>query len=379
MFGNGWRRARTAALAGIGVSLMLGAGLLGATGAGAATGAASPQAPSLEAGVPWSSVGAGWVLTEYQAAKGKPVTLEVVSPKGTRYPVHTWSASRDSLASGLFAWSGDKTRALFINGSYSDLAQLNLRTGKLATIRLPENVTPDGYTRPAGQQLLVIRYKGSTAALDVYSLAGRLVRTVATQPNAISAIQSANGATFAVSGTGGLRLVSSDGRLLRSLRVPGTDAAFGCSPVRWWTAAEVLASCDIKAGKTSRTHLELVPVSGAAPKQLTPARTKGTDLGDLDAWRLTSGLYLQSAGACGQLEINKQAANGSVTPVTVPGVRGDSFRVVTATKSALLVFGTGCRVGGQLVWYNPGTRAERWIFRGGAGPLVPYPGPGNGF
>jgi len=41
-------------------------------------------------------------------------------------------------------------------------------------------------------------------------------------------------------------------------------------------------------------------------------------LGDLDAWHLPGGLYLQSAGPCGVLQIFKQRSNGSITLVMVP-------------------------------------------------------------
>jgi len=175
-----------------------------------------------------------------------------------------------------------------------------------------------------------------------------------------------------VSGTTGLRLVSGGGKLLKNLTVAGTDSTFGCTPVRWWTSAEVLANCTIKSGKSFHTHLYLVPVSGAKPKQLTPARTSGSDLGDLDAWQLKSGLYLQSSGACGQLEINKQAANGSIIPVTVPGTKGGSYAVLSASGSALLVATLGCTRGGQLLWYNPATKAEKWLLKSGAGGVVPF-------
>ena len=103
-----------------------------------------------------------------------------------------------------------------------------------------------------------------------------------------------------------------------------------------------------------------VPASGARPKALTPVRKSGMDLGDLDAWSLPSGLYLQSAGACGTLELNKQATNGSVAPVKVPGLpAGASVAVVTALGPQLLIHGLGCSPGGQLVWFNPATRAVR--------------------
>ena len=125
----------------------------------------------------------------------------------------------------------------------------------------------------------------------------------------------------------------------------------------------------------------IAPADGAAPRALTPVRKSGPDLGDLDAWALPSGLYLQSAGACGTLELNKQAANCSVSPVTVPGLTaggGASIAVVTALGSRLLVHGLGCTLGGQLAWLNPATGTENWLFKTGAEIAVPYYSTENG-
>ena len=122
-----------------------------------------------------------------------------------------------------------------------------------------------------------------------------------------------------------------------------------------------------------------MPANGAKPKALTPVRKSGMDLGDLDAWPLPSGLYLQSAGACGTLELNKAAKNGSVAQVKVPGFpAGASVAVVTALGPQLLVHGLGCAIGGQLVWFNPATKAEKWLFKTGAEAVVPYYGTENG-
>ena len=134
--------------------------------------------------------------------------------------------------------------------------------------------------------------------------------------------------------------------------------------MRWWNATTVLASCG---------RLWLVPASGARPSALTPVRNPAkppNDYGDLDAWQLPSGLYLQSAGACGTLELNRQAANGSITKVTVPGMTNSPV-VVTAYGAQLLIGQLGCEgSGGQLAWFNPATGAEHWLFRTGAGPTA---------
>ena len=106
---------------------------------------------------------------------------------------------------------------------------------------------------------------------------------------------------------------------------------------------------------SSRSQVWLVPLSGRRPTALTPLRgVKTRDLGDFDAWSLPSGLYLQSAGACGTLQIFRQARNGSVTLVTVPHTEGDNH-VLTALGSRLLIQApTSCDGGVSLLWFDPG-------------------------
>ncbi|MGH3205005.1 MAG: hypothetical protein ACRDP5_23595, partial [Streptosporangiaceae bacterium] len=113
---------------------------------------------------------------------------------------------------------------------------------------------------------------------------------------------------------------------------------------------------------TAAPQLWLVPVSGGRPAAMTPRRgASSRDLGDLDAWSLSSGLYLQAAGPCGVLQIFKQARNGSITLVKVPHTNGDND-VLTALGSRLLIRApTSCTGSNSLLWFNPGTGAEQWL------------------
>jgi hypothetical protein len=136
-----------------------------------------------------------------------------------------------------------------------------------------------------------------------------------------------------------------------------------CGPVRWWNGGTILASCSPPGSGVPR--LWLVPVSGAHPKALTPPRNpaRSGDLGDLDAWQLSSGLYLQAAGPCGVLHIYRQARGGSIKLVTVPHTNGDN-RVLTARGSRLLIQAPAdCTGSNSLLWYDPGKRAEQWLVR----------------
>jgi hypothetical protein len=119
MIVNAGGRRRFGRLAGV-----LAAGVLaaGAVGLSASAGSAATTAGTVRtagvtaqarAQVPWSKVGTGWVLAEYDsgpAGKTAPVTLYLISPAGVRYSMHTWNGR--GMVPYLIAWSGDKTRAL---------------------------------------------------------------------------------------------------------------------------------------------------------------------------------------------------------------------------------------------------------------------------
>jgi hypothetical protein len=365
----------------------LGAGAAAAGSAGAAT---RPQSATPAAAVPWASVGTGWVLTEYStgtAAKPKPTTLYLVSPSGAKYAMHTWKASSTTFAPPLVAWAGNKTEALlevFAPKTFAPTGQydeLNMRTGKIATVTLAGKANPLGFTLPTGQQILgetnnVSANPKANIALARYNQAGKLVKALVTEKGyGISAVYSPNGTALAASAPSGLYLVSNAGGVLKKLPVPGVAASASCGPVRWWNPSTILATCGPK--NIAAPQLWLIPANGAKPSALTPVRQSGTDLGDTDAWQLSSGLYLQSLGPCGTFELNKQAKNGSVTMVTVPGTVNSPI-VVTANSSRLLIETGGCAGGGQLVWFNPGTHAEQWLFHTGAVDAIAYANEENG-
>ena len=310
-------------------------------------------------------MGDGWVLAEHSAARNGPVTLYLASPSGAKYALR-------AAPGGLVGWSAGKAEALFELGSANELEQLNLQTGQASRLGLPAGSYPLGYAEPAGLQVLAVRQQGRTDTLATYSLSGKLTGTLGSSRFGMSGISTPNGGAFAISAPTGLRLVTSAGATLRNLVVP---AALGCAPVRWWTTGTALASCVTASGGQEYLHLFLVPIDGARPAELTPFRKSSYDLGDLDAWRLPSGLYLQSAGACGTLEVNKQAASGSVAPVPVPGTSSPSYLVVTAAGPRLLIETQGCTGRGQLLWLNPATGAETWLFASGTTGAVPFPGP----
>jgi TolB protein len=354
VFTNSWRRGRLAALIGVCTT-----GIVVAAGVSATAAVAHPRVPAqARAAVPWAKVGPGWELV--RAAGAHSSTLYLVGPNGAKYTLHTWPGS--ILPGTLVDWSGDKARAMFFDDVTGRVTQLNVMTGKINTFTLTGQSSPVAYSQPHGLNIVAVRDNGSSFTLARYSLTGKLQKVLLSDKWAEGAVYAPNGATLAVPGSTGVRLVSNSGGVIRNLTVPGTAPRVGCGAVRWWDSRTILADCFATGSGAPR--LWLVPASGARPAALTPQRTSGRDLGDIAAWRLSSGLYLQSLGACGTLEINKQAANGSVTAVNVPGTFNTHNAILTANGPRLLIDPSdACQGGSGLLWFNPGTRAVQWLFR----------------
>jgi hypothetical protein len=372
------RTTLTALLAALASAVLLTIG----TTAGVA--AAQPAAGTARPAVPWNRVGAGWVLAQYTSAPpggsgSGPETLYLISPGGTRYQLASWPNSR--FAPQLLAWSPDGQRALFqVFSGKGGVEQLTLATGQLTTFVMQGTANPIGYTMPRGLDIVGGTPSGSGTRLARYSLSGRLVQQLGYSADG-AVLYSPSGTEFLTGTSSGLELVSNGGAVLRNLPVRGTSAN-SCNPVRWWTSGTVLADC-IPPG-SGIPQLWLVPVSGGRPAALTPPRRASSgDLGDIDAWSLPGGLYLQAAGPCGVLQIFKQARNGSISLVTVPHITGDNH-VLTAFGSRLLIQApTSCTGSNSLLWFNPATRAEQWLIRApanmaGVAAAVPFYSRQNG-
>jgi hypothetical protein len=353
--------------------------------------------------VPWSKVGPGWALAMYSATreiqtkkgvnlKAGPSTLYLVSPQGGRYKVITWSARSPRSRWDLLGWSGDVKRALFSTGpifvgsTRQHVYQLQLRTGHVTGFRLPAKVNAVGYTRPDG--LNILAEKGTLGSgdnaitLQRYSLTGKLQKNLASVAGLDllaggtgipTAPYNSAGTELAAGTTDGLELISNAGGVIRKLPVPGVSE--GCSAVRWWSNSMVLATCFVTGEAGPR--MWLVPASGAKPTAKTPVRTgSGFDLGDFNAWQLSSGLYVDGLGACGSLVIGRQPAHGKEQMVNVPGAA--SSLVVNATSSKLMVERiNGCNPGVSLVWFNPATHALKVAIpvgkhQVGVSAVVPY-------
>ena len=312
--------------------------------------------------VPWRLVGPGWTLAEFTTGSNRaagPVTLYMIDPAGGRYGMFRWAASQAPWQ--LIAWSGDKRRALIEQpgGKRPIMHQLVLATGQVTTFRLPSAAAAAlSYTEPDGDNILVANH-----GIARYSLAGTIQARLISGSEYNSVLSSASGLTEVVNGNTGVELVSNAGGLIRRLPVPGASAKLGgCLPVRWWSSAVALVSCTANT-VIFAPRLWLVPVSGAAPTAptaLTRLRNgRGPDYGDLDAWRLPSGLYLEALGACGTRFIGKQAANGTVHVINVRGSSGNNVVVATSGNRMLVREFSECFPSSSLVWFNPATGSVR--------------------
>jgi len=336
----------------------------------AAQAPAQPSQPPLGAGqvgtlaqVPWGEVEPGWALAEYTTGSNQvaaPVTLYMVDPEGGLYRLYRWPATTEPWQ--LVAWSGDKSRVLLqqVGANQLVLHQLTIATGQITTFTLPATVTAVlGYTRPDGENILV-----DQDGVVRYNLTGVLQARLSDGPDHASAVSSPDGLTEVVSGATGLELVSNSGSMVRLLPIPGTDApAGGCTPVRWWNGADVLVSCmpDTGSSTVSGPRLWLVPVTGGTPTALTPQRSPyGPDFGDIDAWQLPAGLYLQAEAGCGPPYIAKQAAGGALQPVVLPGSAGNVV-IATSGDRMLVQEYSECTPGSSLGWLNPATGARQQV------------------
>jgi hypothetical protein len=324
--------------------------------------------------VPWRKVGAGWALATYSASHGgegvKPTagasTLYLVNPQGSRYKLITWSASSPRSKWYLLGWSGDASRALFASspGYFAStgrehLYQLQLRTGRVTGFTLPARVSAIGYTRPDGLNILAEKSANSTGTggftVQRYSLTGKLQKSLGSIKDNVypSAAYNSKGTELAAGTLTGLELISNTGGVIRKLPVPRVTES--CTAVRWWNSGTVLASCLVTNEDGPR--MWLVPASGARPTALTPVRTGGNDpdLGDFNAWQLSSGLYVDGSTGCGAGIIGRQPAHGQEQIINVPGA--PSSLIVNATRSTLMVERISeCSPSTSLVWFNPATR-----------------------
>jgi len=362
--------------------------------------------------VPWSKVGPGWMLAEWspvtphrpgeQQAPDAPTpetvstTVYLVDPAGNRYTVTTFAPGSNPR---LVDWSGDGSHALFTPGyvTPTSAVSVDLHTGEKTTV--PVAGYPK-YTRPNGTALLVstsfngnepgtlkrIDLQGNpqfTYPTDDLGGAGQFSGDYAESPDGTQLVLgTANlGNQVVARSDNSLVVMSNDGKVIRTLPTPMAKAM--CGPVKWWTPGSLLVHCT--AERSSATQLWEVPLDGATPTPITVLNSGqeddpgfGGDIGDGDAWKLPSGTFLQSAGACGTAFLSKLTPDGHTARVKIPGV-SDDVVVAGAANDRLLVRGqVACSGTTSLVSYDPAANTSTVLLGppvngGGVSQAVLYP------
>jgi hypothetical protein len=327
-------------------------------------------------------------------------TLYLVDPAGGRYAITTFGPSRDGSPE-LIDWSGDGSRALFKAhgpGSSTTFTEVDLHTGTTTTLpplSIDSSYPDPHYTRPNGKALLLATTENVIwrAGVRVGSVPGRLVRadlagnTQLTYPTdkLVSTVtgeylSTPDGTRLVLGTSTGLVLMGNDGTVGSTLSIRGqTD----CTPLRWWDgklSTTVLAKCSADQG----SQLWLVPIDGGAPTALTAPNNgqQAPDLGNVNAWQLPAGTYVQYLGGCGAIHLGKLGADGTATPVSVPDVNVHHSILVVGVNGGdldLEAMVAGCAPSQSLIDYNPAAGTSTVLLgpplNGGAViAAVPYPG-----
>ena len=355
--------------------------------------------------VPWQVVGPGWTLAELSTAPpasngssgaGGQAIFYLVDPLGGKYRMHTWPGS---AAPTLLSWSGDKMNALYATKSGYGL--LHLPTGTATQLALPPDVVPAGFTRPDGENVLAVREHGNRFQLQRYDLNGTFQATLGNLPRRqtapawqacgmlCGALNSPDGISdvWGVSGEE-MRLVSNARGLLRKLPVPDSGKPPSCSPISWWDAHTILATCAVFGQPDPNSQrLWLVPDSGDSPRALSAPSGNASGAGfDLGAWQAGSGVYItqttarQCAGAAsgpGGLDVARLSPDESQVPLTIAGTTNNHNSIVAAVGSKLLVLAqVSCPGSSTLLWYEPSSGATTMLLKSRsdqAGVIVAVP------
>jgi hypothetical protein len=331
--------------------------------------AASPGVavhPAKSAAVPWAKAGPGWSVVQYTTGTlgsvSKPPqagrdTLYLTSPQGKKYAFFSWKPAGPIPT--LLDWSGDRQRVLLESkvdyGTPANIEQVSLVTGKVVSkFTLPSELTPIGYTKPDGLNLLAISDEGKLVRYDLQG--HRQLVLGSARKGTFSALYSPDGTSVITSASKGLEQVSNTGGVIK--RLPAAAPVVTCWPNRWWSAGTVLASCF--ASKNSPLRMWLFNVSTGRSRLLTSASFPITAMDG--AWQPGGRLYVDAEVSCPF--IDQVSANNSVHVIKVPGNRAayaaDSF------GPRLLVTGTPqceSRSGTSLFWFNPSTHAISYVLQ----------------
>jgi hypothetical protein len=321
--------------------------------------------------VPWSEVGPGWMLAMWSPAvavapgatppegspsQDSPETLYLVNPAGGRYAIATFPLTPDQPGD-LADWSGDGSHAVFVSGvqgSSAVITDVDLHSGSRTSFTVDYGYPSPRFTRPDGKALLLTLKDNKLERVDP---AGNLQLTYPTDKLAGKFtgeyLYTPDGTQLVLGTDAGLQLMGNDGTVGKALPLAGTS---GCSPVRWWGdgAKIVLAQCNL----SGPPQLWQIPVDGQAPTALTAPITdpQSHDSGDVDAWQLPGGTFVQYLGGCGAIFLGKLNPDGTTSKVSVPNVDlSHSIYVIGAHNGNLDLQAqvAGCGPAQSLLDYDP--------------------------
>jgi hypothetical protein len=337
--------------------------------------------------VPWAQVGPGWILSQWAPTATTPVatSLFLIDPAGGRYLIDTLPASQaGSTATTLVAWSGDGQRALLASasGTNTSVTVLDLRTLATTEFELQGDADVNGFTAPDGLAIIasMVPPTGGIYHLARFSLTGQLELsypgpfTGGGGQYAGAPVYSPDGTELAVDAAQSSGVAVMDNQGQGQSFLPVNPSVQICGVLRWWTADELLVNCRHNA---ITPQLWLVPVSGATPTALTASPSAPGDDGDLDAWQLPSGTYVQDVGPAGESTdpcgseyvssgyVARLQPDGLTSPVAVPTVSdGDSTSVIGAQSDSLAIVdepanpgSPGTCAGNTLLWFDTATDA----------------------
>ena len=315
--------------------------------------------------IPWSQVDAGWTVALWTAATltsereittVRPQTVYLVNPIGGRYLITTLNGDNTLR---LADWSTDVRTALLTRrgAKSSEVIRLDLSSGKTQSFTTTGTVRVAKFTKPSGSAILLER---QGAGIERVSLTGthQLSYPVSRTTDTITVshpLSSPDGHTLVLDADRGLVVRAENGALRRAIAPP--KGATACSPLQWWNASSVLASCeggDFRAG-----NLYVVPVStpGAITPLAPPAELENPFT---RAWQLDSGVLLLNfattcgAGVLGKLDSSGHAVNRAM-PAGLGGYGLDPVGVTTSTVTLLISVSCERNYAPALVSYNPAT------------------------
>ncbi|NYD42730.1 hypothetical protein [Nocardioides panaciterrulae] len=332
-----------------------------ATARGAATARAVP------------TPGSGWFLTvvehgrrnRYGELEARRQRLELVSPAGERTGVYARDLGPHGRGAFLIAdWSADGRTALLVTnpGLKSQHALVvDVGTRVVRNVSLGDSVASALLDGDGG--LLLTGYsKGGDRGAPLWRLpqdgqrtrlAARVDGPVLPSPDHLSLV------TGTTSWRGhGLRVLDRNGELQKRI---ATGAH--CTPVRWWDTSTVEVQCAHRSTLT----LSLVDLTTGSVTALTrPHGRDSADLGDLDARRVASGLYLQASGPCGYLFLARQRDDGSVAEVRVPHAVGNVLLIGAEDDRLVIEHAASCDGAtprAVLARFDPASHEEQPIVR----------------